>query len=314
MSQNRRRLPGSVKLDTFGVPVFPSQIGNMPDAERTRAVAEVRKAITTRLRILHFLLGSLGILFAALILTLTITLDGAVGNYLSCFYTAFGTPTSSALLKIVANGCVTPFLIASVTLALYAILYHLVLVVMQFEQYTRMFFGGVYDNPYRWVARAWAEPVFLLLALEASGMRNLVTIVMLMLLQSFAEYMRFASESSTEYVYNRNEMRTKISERGRNSLHGAAYLSAIVVLGLLVAWIAFIAQDAGNVPLITWLYAPAYVLYHIIYAFWAHIAMLPGATKYGARARLEFYWDIYIFFSYTVLTVLATIGSIYTLQ
>lgn len=314
MARNKKFVRGAIQVDTFGVPKFPNQIEKIPEESRADAVGQVKEGITTRLRLLHFLLGAFGVLVTALLIGLTIGLDGAAGNYLSCFYTTFGTPSTTSLLKVISNGCASPFLVATVTLGLYALLYHFVILIFQFDEYTRYFFDGIYDNPYRWVARAWAEPIFLLLALEASGMRSLVTLAALMVIQSFAEYMRFASESNTRYVYEKNAMRTKISERGRSSLHGAAYLSAIVVLTVLVSWIAFVAQDTSGVPLITWLYAPAFLLLYTIFAFWSHIAMLPGATYYGARARTEFYWDIYIFIAYVILATLATICSIYTLQ
>jgi hypothetical protein len=234
-----------------------------------------------------------------------------VEHYVACFYVLMGEP--GVLLPNLLNvGCLNVFLVTTIAYALFVTLYMLATIgFFLFDDFAQGFAHPYYQNRYRWIFRAGVVPVFYALALHVSGAREAITVFASMTIAIIVEILHWIAESKTTYtIVGKGVCKMKVSKRALTSVYASLAFSLVLAFAQLAYFIAFVVQNFGAVPLMTWLYGWVFFAYYFVFAIWWYATMSASTVDIRSRFILEYWWTLYDALGLLVLTAMATIGAI----
>ncbi len=286
----------------------PSDLRKLPESTRRLITKKATARIRRSLRTMHIVLGSLALVFSIVLWAVIFVIPIPADKYDACFYMILGAP-GDVVPALLSLGCVSVFLVTTIALALYGLIYHLLVTgTIGFRAYYDGLKEGKYNNRSRWIFRAATVPIFYLIALQVSGARDFLTMAILLLFCAFVDILRWIAERKTLYSFSVSRNMEVLTNKGRLTLLASGFMAAIVAISQLVFLIIFVVQDIDNVPLITWIYGISFFLYYTVGAFWFHISMAQSVVPYQSRLSLETTWDIYDTVGFMLLTGAATLG------
>lgn len=270
------------------------------------------KQIKATLRGLHIGLGLLCLLAAGAAWFVIFFFGISTDLYTACFYMLIAKP-AVPIPTVLSLRCLSTFLVSTITLALYALIYHLFTINFFFDAYITNLANGRYDNPYRWIFRGATVPTYLMLALHASGVRSAPTAIVLMMMAVAVELLRWLGERRTTYKADKDNCYETISIAKSGSVAiGLSLFIAMFVFGAQIAyWVFFLLADIANVPLMTWLVGPAFALYYVVYALWTYVNMTAVRLPINARMDTEYLYIVYDTVFLIILTLFVILGSIF---
>lgn len=281
-----------------------------------------RRQYERRLRLTYTIPGVIGLIALIALWVVVYVIPISTGEYLTCTYALRAVP--GVVLPILDSvGCLSAFLVLTIMFGLFCLIYHIIGMNLAMSALLRSLGRGRYDNRYRWVARGATIPIFLMVAMHVSGMRSIVAIFVFMLLSICVEMLRWVAQRHTYYRVGQGNSADSafgcptttykliVVNIGLIANRLALFFALVIFLTQLVYWVTYIAQDAGAVPLVTWLYGPAFIVYYLAFAIWSFLMMSAQTLQVQALINLEYAWIIYDAIGLFVLTGLAVLGTIF---
>lgn len=290
-------------------------------ASQRESIREKRsRDIRNRLRGLHIGAGILCLVAAIVAWVIIYAFGISTNEYVVCTYALRAIP-AIVLPSLVSFGCFSAFLAVTIWIAMYGLIYHLVVINVFFREYVTGLAGGNYNNRFRWIFRGATVPLYYMIAVHVSGARSGPALFILVMLAVVVEVLRWVGERQTAYrvrgpsVLAQSGCATTtydvvVKRTGKVALAMAFFLSIFLTGVQLVYWAMFLLEDFANVPLITWFYGIGFVVYYLIFAIWAHVVMSADELVMGQRINTEYAWIIYDAIGLIILTGLIVVGTI----
>lgn len=269
---------------------------------------KISKKDASKLTTWHGVMFGLGALLILGTTLLVYLLGGEERVHLSCLWSIFGSGDDVGSLLIVQHNCLAPYVLALVSVSIFILGYPLALLTFKKNAYRRELSDGHYNNMFRWIARGAAYPGLTLVAFVSSGLSSFAVVVFVSLIVISVELMRNIAEMYTTYEVYKDNNFAKIKNKRRAILMISTGLAIFLTMLQLISWIGFLIFNVEAQGLLTYVYAPVFLLYYGGYTIWLHMHMSSETVPLYSRKNLETYWDVADFVFMLVALGLVALG------
>jgi len=266
------------------------------------------KALKTDERQAHVIMGliltGMGVLFWGLLLGLR--------GYMAadmCFHVVlprYSTVLSMWIADLSEAGCFPATVAVGLAPLVAGLLYHLlVMYIRGVDQFVNLIVkDNVYSNGYRWGFRAVTWPLLLMPALYASGMRDLISFFLIIVMAAFAEVLKWVGERRSVMRWSKSRNRFERTVRAHGAFYASIVLTGIVILTPVLYLIISAVDNLENVGVFAWSYTILFLFFYLVHAVMVFALFLNDSPLSSARIMAENVWDGFDVFSYIVLTSL----------
>jgi len=303
-------LEDKVALNAIQCNVTPADIMKLSSKQRKKFVRDESEKLRRNLRILQAVLGFVELIAAIVLLFVVYFVPYDTTAYTACFYTLFAYP--GIFLPITYEiTCLSPFILAIIALLAHAIIYRLIVMTfMFFDNYIYDISNGRYDNRFRWIFRAAIHPIYYMIALHVSGVRDFIMITAMCVIWMFAEILRWIAEHKIRYAFSQSELSVVATKNAISALYASTFAGALIVGTQVVCWIVYVLANINDVTYMTWIYGIGFAVLSGLFVVWILFVYMQDSYAYKERMTVEYAWSIYETVTVILLTVGVTVGSI----